>query len=381
MRCTGSVDLNFANPRVLLELIEVFLYHLTQGIQVIRLDAIAYVWKEIGHPSIHHPKTHLIVKLFRAICDRYFPWVIIITETNVPHTENISYFGAGNDEAHMIYQFSLPPLTLDAFVRGDSTYLSKWAKSIEAGSDPVTYFNFLASHDGVGVTPTHEILSETELESLIDTVKSRGGLVSYKATASGEIPYELNVNYRDAVTDPSLSDSDRAAQFVAAQAIMLTVIGVPGIYIHSILGSGNYLEGVEQTKANRTINREKLDLESVRAELRDPSSMRSLIYRNMAKLLTIRKGQKSFHPRASQRIIDIDKAIFCVVRRAIDDSQTIIGLINLTGSPQEVSFDPGDTGFDRGGPVRDLVEDAAFSWEGDNLVGTISPWQVVWMTP
>lgn len=74
-------------------------------------------------------KTHLIIKLLRSIIDNVAPGTVIITETNVPHKDNIAYFGAGDDEAHMVYQFSLPPLVLHAvqnrtlrrFVRGRKT--------------------------------------------------------------------------------------------------------------------------------------------------------------------------------------------------------------------------------------------------------------------
>ncbi len=374
-----QVDLNFSFPQVLLEMVEVMLFHASRGVQVIRLDAIAYVWKEIGHPSIHHEKTHLIVRLFRAICDEYLPGMIIITETNVPHEENISYFGNGRNEAHMIYQFPLPPLTLDAMIRNDARRLREWAAGLDAGDDPVTFFNFLASHDGIGVTPAHGILSESEIENLISVVRERGGLVSYKTTPAGDIPYELNINYRDAVTDPAADDETRAAMFIASQAVMLSMAGVPGIYIHSLLGSGNYSEGVAETGMNRSINREKLGLDSVVAELEDETTLRSMIYRRFVDLLRIRRRQHAFHPKATQRIPDAGDRVFAVSRTATDGSQTILCLVSFSDASETVSISTRSAALPDTGEVKDLIGGSRFDVAGGRLSVRLDPWQVLWL--
>ena len=222
-----QVDVNFANPNVFLEFIDILLDYVGKGVRIIRLDAIGFLWKEIGTSCMHHPKTHEMVKLFRLVLTETAPGVILITETNVPHKENISYFGDGTDEAHMVYQFTLPPLTLDAFIRGDATKLSAWAESLPEPNPDYTYFNFLASHDGVGLLPAKGFLSEEELDGLINAVKDRGGLVSYKATPDGDIPYELNISYRDAIAEDSLSPEMRSAKFLSSQAVMLSMAGVP----------------------------------------------------------------------------------------------------------------------------------------------------------
>ena len=243
---------------MLLDMLDVFLSYLGHGAQVVRLDAIAYLWKEIGHSCLHHPNTHRIVKLFRRAMELVDPASILITETNVPHAENISYFGDG-DEAHMVYNFSLPPLLLDAVLRSDTSHLQSWAARLKDPGPQASYFNFCASHDGIGLLPTHGILDDAEREAMIATVQERGGRISYKATADGKIPYEMNVNYLSAITDPALPAGQRAETFLAGQAVMLALAGVPGIYVHSLIGSENWQDGVAQTGANRTINREKLE--------------------------------------------------------------------------------------------------------------------------
>ncbi len=368
-----QVDLNFANPDVLIEMVDIFLFHVQMGIQVIRLDAIAYLWKEIGHPSIHHPKTHAVVKLYREIVNQYLPWVLILTETNVPHKENISYFGDGTDEAQMIYQFSLPPLTLDAFLREDAGYLRDWAATLPPSDGRTTYFNFMASHDGVGMTPTHGILSDDEREALIRSVEERGGLVSYKATASGKIPYELNINYRDAVAGDQTDPERMAAKFVASQSILLAMPGVPGIYVHSLIGSGNWREGVAETGMNRTINRQKLEVDRVLAELEDDSHIRGMIYGAYSRLISLRREQTAFDPAAPFTILPAEGPVFAVDRGGEGYSR-VLCLVNV-GSVEAAWRVP--EGAELPAAPLDLVTGGTIDAAGGEIM--LEAYQVIWL--
>jgi sucrose phosphorylase len=309
-----QADLNFANPDVFLEFTDILLNYISRGIQIIRLDAIGFLWKEVGTSCMHHPKTHAVVQLFRQILSETAPWTVLITETNVPHRENISYFGDGGNEAQMVYQFSLPPLTLDAVIREDTAHLTKWAGSLPAPSPDHTFFNFLASHDGIGVLPARGYLSAGELDRLIETVMERGGCVSYKSTPEGDIPYELNISYCDAAAEQTLPPVERARKFLTTQAVMLSMAGIPGIYIHSLLGSGNWYEGIKQTGMNRSINREKCSLRKLTGELDDRESFRSLVFGGFAGMLRTRRQEKAFHPSSAQKVLEISPKIFALVR-------------------------------------------------------------------
>jgi glucosylglycerate phosphorylase len=219
-----QIDLNYRNPDVLLEVLETLLFYVSQGAEFIRLDAIAFMWKEIGTRCLHLPQTHQIIQLMRALLDEVAPHVLLITETNVPHEENISYFGDGRNEAQMVYNFSLPPLTLHTFHQGDATAplpMGRWAA---AARPATTFFNFLASHDGIGLTPARGFLSEAQIGALAERVKALGGFVSYRHQPDGSAsPYELNINYLDALAAPGeVEDIElMARRFMAAQAIML----------------------------------------------------------------------------------------------------------------------------------------------------------------
>jgi glucosylglycerate phosphorylase len=374
-----QVDLNYANPELFLEMADIMLSYLAEGAQVIRLDAIAYLWKELGTSCLHHPKTHLMVQVFRALFDELAPWAIIITETNVPHAENISYFGDGDNEAHMVYNFSLPPLTLDAFIREDATHLSDWARSLTGFGEETSFFNFLASHDGVGVLPAKGYLSDEEIEELIATVEARGGRVSYKSTPTGDIPYELNINYLSAVTDPALPEDQRARVFLASQAVMLAFQGVPGIYVHSLLGSENWQEGVEKTGANRTINRRKFDYQTVATELLADGSLRFLVFEGYKQLIRARAKEAAFDPASPQEVLATPANVFGIARGPYQDSGPVYCLVNVSGADAEVVLPkPGGAH----GGFRDLVSgDLVFPHpeSKDTCSVELSPYEIMWL--
>jgi sucrose phosphorylase len=380
-----QVDLNYANPAVLAEMLGIFLEYIEKGARIVRLDAIAYLWKELGTPCLHHPKTHAVVKLMRAITDEICPWVIIITETNVPHKENLSYFGAG-DEARMVYQFALPPLLLHAFIKGDSSYLQEWAKDIKTPESGCTFFNFCASHDGIGVLPAKGILPDEELAVVVAEVEKRGGRVSYKATPQGNIPYEFNINYFSAVAEETLTDSRRARKFIASQSILLAMPGVPGIYVHSIIGSQNWQEGVKESGINRRINREKLDYAVFREEIAAPDSPREEIFNAYENLLAARTAEKVFHPLAPFRVLPTEKECFALLRESLPEkdekAERVLCLTNLCPKETEVSFTAKDISMGEEHYFTELINgDTVYpSWETEHRFSlALEPFEVLWL--
>ncbi|MGD8303907.1 MAG: alpha-amylase family glycosyl hydrolase [Desulfobacterales bacterium] len=330
-----QIDFNFKSLDVLAKMIDVLLFYADQGATILRLDAIAYLWKEIGTSCIHLSQTHDVVKLFRAVLDLVAPDVIILTETNVPHDENISYFGDGHDEAQMVYNFTLPPLLFYTMVKEDATVLSHWAKRLYLESANNTFFNFTASHDGIGVRPLEGILDPAELDGLIEIAKANKGQVSYKQNPDGsESPYELNITYVDAILADT--SSTRADKFLASQSIQYTLPGVPATYIHSLLGSRNWVEGAKQTGRARTINREKLPLEKLISELNDPESFRARVFFPYLDLIRTRKKQSAFHPNAGFDILQINPKVFGIKRYS--KHQTIYALTNISSKTVSVSL-------------------------------------------
>lgn len=332
-----QVDLDYHQPDVLLAVLDVLLFYARHGAQFLRLDAIAYLWKEDGSTCIHLPQTHTVIQLIRAVLNDLAPHVRLVTETNVPHGENIAYFGDGTNEAQLVYNFALPPLVLHTFFSEDATVLSEWAAKLSPPSNQTTFFNFLASHDGIGLNPVREILSRRQIADLIEMTRAHGGLISYKRNSDGsQSPYELNISYFDALSNPNSREplSLQADRFLAAQAMMLSLQGVPGIYFHSLFGSRNWQAGVQLTAQNRSINRQKLTYLDLKAELAQPDSLRSQVFRGYQHLLQNRARSAAFAPNSSQQILPAGKHVFALLRSAADGSATMLCLQNVSYEPQ-----------------------------------------------
>lgn len=372
---SDQIDLNFANPDVLLRMVEVLLFYVRQRMTFVRLDAIAYLWKRIGTSCIHLDETHTVVRLFRDIFDAVAPQVAIITETNVPHEENVSYFGNGWDEAQLVYQFPLPPLTLHAIATGDATALSRWAAGLKRPSPATTFFNFTASHDGIGVRPLEGILPRAEIDRLVERVQRHGGAVSYKTNQDGtQSPYELNINYFDALSDPHGSEpvERQVSRFLVSQAILLALAGVPGIYIHSLLGSRNWHEGVAQTGRPRSINREPLAVEEVERALADPDALRAQVFYGYRRLIETRGSEPAFHPGGAQQVLDLHPALFALLRTSPDGQSRVAALHNVSGETIRTSL----RALDGAGSWRDLLSGEQF---GAAAAITLAPYQVRWL--
>ncbi|OOO00273.1 MAG: alpha-amylase [Epulopiscium sp. Nele67-Bin004] len=328
-----QIDLNFKNYEVFLETTDVLLSYAKAGATSIRLDAVGFMWKESGTSCMHLDKTHEIIKAWRLILDELKPNCQIITETNVPHLENISYFG-NNDEANMVYQFALPPLVLYSFIAGDASCLTEWAKTIKPISDTATYFNFLSSHDGIGLRPTEGILDDSQRKMLLDRVEQNNGKVSYKQNIDGsKSVYELNINYHDALINNEYEWETQLNMIKAANAILLSVIGVPAIYYNTLLGSRNDYEGLEKSQINRRINREKFEYNDLCNELEN-DVRRNDIFRNLSEMIRERKTYKAFNPYATQEVLDFGKHIFAIVRHNEKENSKVMLLVNVSNDIQ-----------------------------------------------
>jgi glycosidase len=364
-----QIDLNFKNPYVLLFIIDVLLTYAAHGASMIRLDAIAYLWKEIGTSCIHLPQTHEVVKLFRNVFEYAAPHMKIITETNVPHEENISYFGNGEDEAHLVYNFALPPLTVHTLHTGDASILSLWVRTLKTPGEDTCFYNFTASHDGIGVLPAKGILSTEQIDALVRKTIAHGGRVGYKSNEDGsQSAYELNISLFDLISDPEADEpvSQKVDRFIASQAIALSIAGVPALYYHSFVGSRNFYEGVEKTGINRAINREKLDLGAVSREINTEGTIRNLVLKKLTSLIQKRRTLRAFHPQGKQRVLSFNPAVFGVERESPDGEELLLVLINVSGHPVSLNL------------AHPCTEDTL---SGRHVSGmtTISPYGILWL--
>jgi len=377
-----QIDLNYANYQVLLEVIDILLFYFEKTAKYIRLDAIAYIWKEIGTSCIHLKEAHWIVQIMRNILDFIAPFGKLITETNVPHKENVSYFGDGTNEANMVYSFSLPPLILHAFHTQNANYLTQWADGLIVPSDHVAFFNFLASHDGIGMMPLRGILKNDQILELARRIEKLGGYISLKTNSDGsESPYELNINFFDAMGNPDIILKDEETQiqkFVCAHGVLFSLKGVPGIYFHSLFGSTGWPEGVEKSGQKRKINREKLKLNNLISELNNENSRRARIFSKLSSLLEVRRQNKVFDPRSRQSILDIDERLFCLLRYQDNFKEVVLCIHNFSSETINKSIDSSALKIDYQTKVNILYGLGKVSRNGKNLDFSIPPYDILW---
>jgi glycosidase len=367
-----QIDLNFSNPEVLIEMIGILLFYVNKGARIIRLDAVAFLWKEKGTSCLHLPQTHEVVKLLRDIVSFVDPGILILTETNVPNKENWSYFG-NLDEAHMVYQFTLPPLILFTLFTGNARYLTEWAETIPSSGISRTFLNFTASHDGIGLRPLEGIIQEDEIRMLIRGIRDFGGLLSVKSNADGtSAPYEMNITYPDALMGTKNGrDAFRTERFLCSQYIILAMQGIPAVYIQSLFGTPNDTKGVEKTGQARSINRKKWDRNFLLSLISSETSVQK-IFREYTRALEIRRQIKTFHPDCPQRILRLGDQFFALIRESLLTGEKIYCVSNITD--HDVTL-PQGTIPERKGMTDLLLKD-------ENSINgkiTFSPYQTRWI--
>ena len=341
-----QVDLNFENPDVMGAFLDILLEYARKGARILRLDAIAFLWKTPGTSCLHLPETHAVVKVMRDVLDWLAPGVVLLTETNVPHAENISYFGRG-DEARMVYQFSLPPLLLHGLRHGDPAALTAWARNLEPPPEGCTFFNFTASHDGIGVRPLEGLVPEADVLALAEEIRALGGKVNARTAPDGrEIPYELNATYFSALEVPGDTPELHFRRFLLSQTVPMCLQGMPAYYILSLLAEPNDVAGMEKTGQNRSIHRKKLDWAHVKRMLTEPEEgeMRPMgsgqcaygqrAFTEICARLRVRAGHAYFHPEEPQQIPDAPAGIFMVRRGG--EGTALYALHNFTSQTRRV---------------------------------------------
>ncbi len=374
-----QADLDYANPSVLLEMVDVLLGYIVQGAQVLRLDAVAFLWKESGTSCVHLPRTHAVVRLLRAIMDALCPWVMIVTETNVPHEQNISYLGNGSNEAHMVYNFTLPPLILDAFRRGDAGPLRAWASSLKQPPGATAFLNFLSSHDGIGLVPAKDFLTEEQVEGLVRMTRERGGMVSYRfdaaACAEKESPYELNATWLDAISDPGEEEGLRLRKYITSHCIMLSLAGVPAVWANSLIGAPADPGRALQTGNKRAVNRRKFSLEEVEKSLASEGGLQVRVYGGLASCMRARSSRPAFHPQGSQEVLPTDGPLFCLLRTSPDKRDSVLCIHNTGPKRSTLVLEKAALPTILHGPLQDLL--GAPPINGTSV--SMDPYQTLWL--
>jgi sucrose phosphorylase len=371
-----QIDLDFANPDVLCAFIRLLRLYINKGVRVFRLDAVGFLWKQPGTNCLHLQETHEIVKLMRTLIDHLADNIWLITETNVPAHENLEYFGNSN-EAHLIYNFALPPLLVHALLTGRSSYLRRWMMSTSPTPDGCTMFNFSASHDGIGLRPVEGLLPPEEIARMSETVQGFGGRLTMRSYGAQQVPYEMNTTLfsalRGTVDGPDGYQIDR---FLASQTIMMSLEGIPAFYVQSFLASENDEARAATTGRNRSLNRTQWRMEDIDTQLASCDTPMAQIFSEMRRRIGIRKKQKAFHPDATQFTLHIKPGMFGFWRLSLDRRQSLFVVTNMTAYMKILSLR--DMNLYADTQWFDLLSGAPVNPDDEEL--DLAPYQTVWIT-
>lgn len=375
-----QIDLNYRNPEVLLAITEALLLYVRMGADLLRLDAVTYLWAEIGTECVHLPETHQIIKLLRTVMDTAAPGTALITETNVPHEDNVSYFGNGRDEAHMVYNFALPPMVLYSFFSGEATELTRWARVLDPPSKQTHFFNMLDTHDGIGVMGVRGILQPEQIKFIVETARANGALVSYKTVeGGGQEPYEINTTWWSVLNPPHSPDSDemQVRRHVASRSIQYMLKGVPGVYMHGILASENDWDTYRRTLHARDLNRAYIDAGALEHSLRHPNPKNRLLINLMLPMNISRVNHAAFHPRGRQKVLELHRRVFSLLRISPDGQERILCLTNVSQESCTLTASAAQLG--KAGTWRDVLNGASFPADAKGLSLELEPYQVLWL--
>ena len=375
-----SGSLNFRNPRVLLEMLDVLLCYRGHGADWLRLDAAGYMWKELGTPSIHHPNTHRLLQVLRdALAGRAD--LVSVAEVNEPQDTILPYLGSteAGVESDLVYQFAHFPLAVHALLSGDAGHYKRWLGTLEpfAGRQFITVFG---SHDGMGRKPVIGLLPDADLERLVTMLAAdHGALPNYALQAGGgRIIYELCatpwslINRADA-EEPLQLQVDR---YAACAALGLTLRGVPAFYINGLLGVPNRLDP-GQLDENRSINREQFDEQALYAELDARGSQMRRVLERLLHLIAVRAAEPAFAPGGPPlRVLDSPPAVVAVV--ADGRGRRVVALTNISAAPQRLRLDTALFNWRRS--ASELITGAEWTEPAEPVWELLlEPYEVLWL--
>lgn len=313
-----QIDTNMENVDMLKYILESFFLYIDKGANYLRVDAVPFFWKELGTNCSHLTKTHKVVQLFRAICDEIKRDLYIVTESNVPHQENVTYWGDSTNEAHIIYNFSLAPLLLHGLVNETSAYLNDWAAHVFDIHPDTTFLNFTATHDGIGMRGLEGIVPEKDVEELCQLALKNGGQVGKKRSRDGsEKPYELNITWASIMHDDGLDEETNLRKLVNSQALVMFLPGIGAHYAHNFFGSFNWQEGFEESGIARRLNRQKLPY-PLKLSGRSQKIKSALL-----KLIELKSQSRLFSPQAGFNILPHHPECFAFERFLEDERVSV----------------------------------------------------------
>ena len=370
-----QVDLNWRCPEVLLGFTRLLKQKLMHGVRWIRLDAVAFVWKEPHTSCVHRPQVHRLVEVLRHLlthaCGQQ---AVVVTETNVPEEENLSYLRSGR-EAHLAYNFPLPPLLMEAAISGSADLLNRWLSRWPQLPNSTSLLNFTACHDGVGLRPLEGLMPQSRLLNLLIACEQRGGLVSHRRLADGdEVPYEINISWWSAMADGGLDPAHlQRERFLVTELLKLVLPGIPAFYLPALLASPNDLARFRQSGHRRDLNRPQFKTAALERRLQDPDSDATAVVAALRQALILRSALRALHPDSMVEVLSEDR-VDRVVLRCSHQGHSLVAIHNFTAS--RLTFDPG---LWRGRQDLDWIDRLSNQRFAPGRRHALEPYSVLWL--
>jgi len=370
-----QVDLDWSRLEVLEAFARLMHTYVDHGVDWIRLDAIGFLWKDPYTTCLHRPKTRTVVQALRLLLEQYTDNGVLLTETNVPEEENLSYLRSG-DQAHVAYNFPLPPLLLEALLSNRCDLINRWLARWPRLPQGSTMLNFTASHDGIGLRPAEGLISPERLQNLLMRCEERGGLVSHRTEADGSLsPYELNIAWWSAMAGPATTPRRlQVERFLASQLLMMALPGVPAFYLPTLLAASNDHSTYSRTGCRRDLNRPRFDLQALRRHLDNPDSPPAIIRTLMAHTLGIRARIPAFHPEAPMAVLSPERSDMIILQRGHRDDPDPLWVVQ-SFREEVVELDVSLLDPRHKGCWRDRLSQRAIV--GPRLA--LSPYEVLWL--
>jgi glycosidase len=355
---TRQVDFNFKNSKVFIEFLKIILEYISHGARWIRLDAIGYLWKEIGTNCLHRPQTHVITQLYSEILALLESFsIVLIAEVNEPQEKALQYLGLTEEpESDMIYLFTHFPLAVHAILSGTAKYYMNWLPSLIPAIGKL-FVTVLGTHDGMGQKPIGDWLPSSEKEFLQTTLVNKHGALPNFAHLSGgqKIIYEL-CSTPWSFINPKNSKHDRKIairRYSAVFTLGLMIKGVPSIYINGLLGIPNSEETLDE---NRTVNRQRLNESELLNILRDEANINSQILTELLRITEIRQNEPSFDLAGRFKPVTIHDSIVSIILSSNDQKDNLLAMVNVSNEIVNLKLDLKNLGGNKQRPEIHLVD-------------------------
>ncbi|MER2512527.1 MAG: amylosucrase [Nitrosomonas ureae] len=386
-------DLNYQNPAVLIEMLDIILFWANHGADILRLDAVAFLWKKIGSSCQNEREAHLILQLMKDCCQVTAPGVLFIAEAIVSPTEIIKYFGEdaiNAKECEIAYNATYMALLWDAVATKKATLLNIGIQNIPQKLERATWINYARSHDDIGLG-----FSDADIVSAgYEPLSHRRFLIDYftgnfeESLAAG-LAFGRNLETGDARISGSLAslaglkhalaNNDANATNTAIKIILLlhgmilSFGGIPMLYYGDAIGTLNddsYLNDESKSTDNRWAHRPKMDWN--RAMLRtQPGTVEYSIFCAVKKMIAVRKEIPAFADRNNRELLNVDNSHLFVFSRfdQINNSPRVLVVGNFDDEPQPLKLPPlQHVGFFQYELIRDLLSGETLHVADESLI-------------